>query len=230
MNTNNTPPTRNSKLETIYLSTAYLPPIQYISKFLISDDVQIDLEETFLKQSYRNRCTILGANGTQDLTIPVIKPDGNKTKSRDVQIEYRTNWQQVHWRAIVSAYNQSPFFEILEAEFAPLFEKKPTYLFDWNAMALELVGNSIEHRFKFNYTNSFIKPSEAKNDFRNCISPKPRLQKPGETFNAFKYHQVFEERHGFVPNLSIIDLLFNEGPQTISICRNSINLSSNPGY
>lgn len=210
--------------EPAILSTAYFPPVQYVTKFILHKEVICDYHETYLKQSYRNRCTILGANGALDLTIPVIKPNGNNTKTKDIQIEYVTNWQQLHWRAIVSAYNQSPFFEILQNEFEPCFNKEIKFLIDWNELLLNQVAQSVELKLKFQKSKEFIEMDESPYDFRNCISPKTRLQKPDGNFFPKPYHQVFSSKYDFIPNLSIIDLLFNEGPQLSSVCLNSIVL------
>lgn len=212
------PETRNE----VILSTAYLPPIQYFTKFIGNNKIVFDYHETFLKQSYRNRCTIFGANGLHDLSIPVIKPNGNRTQTKDIQLEHTTNWQQVHWKALVSAYMQSPFFEILEDEFKPYFTKKVKYLVDWNEQLLHQVAKSLDMALHFSLTDDYITAHEEEYDFRNCISPKPRLQKPDNTFVPKVYYQVFTERFGFQPNLSIIDLLFNAGPETVSVCLQSI--------
>ena len=205
----------------IFLSTAYLPPIQYFTKFFLGEEVVFDYHETFLKQSYRNRCTILGANGLLDLTIPVIKPDGNNTKTKDILIDYVTNWQHVHWKAIVSAYNQSPFFEVLAHEFEPYFNKKIKYLIDWNEQMLMQISKSLEIPIDFAIADDYIMDCEEEKDFRTCISPKPRLQKPDKRFIAISYYQVFSEKFGFQPNLSIIDLIFAVGPETVSVCMKS---------
>lgn len=206
----------------LILSTAYLPPIQYFTKFFLGEDVVFDYHETFLKQSYRNRCTILGGNGLLDLTIPVVKPNGNSTKTKDILIDYATNWQHIHWKAIVSAYNQSPFFEVLGHEFEPYFNKRIKYLTDWNEQLLGQISNSLDIAIDFSLSKEYVEDFIDKYDFRTCISPKPRLQKPDNRFKSYPYYQVFSEKFGFQPNLSIIDLLFTMGPETATICKKSI--------
>ena len=208
----------------LVLSTAYLPPIQYFSKFFLAKEIIFDYHETYLKQSYRNRCTIYGSHGPLDLSIPIIKPDGNSTKTKDILIEYTTNWQTVHWRAIVSAYNQSPFFEVLADEFEPYFHKNVKYLTDWNEMLLQQLTKSLEIDIQWKLAEDFILDIEEEQDFRTCISPKPRLQKPDNSFHPQNYYQVFIEKKGFQPNLSIIDLLFNMGSETTSVIKNSIKV------
>ena len=204
------------------LSTAYLPNIQYVSKFLGHKEVIIDVHETYQKQSFRNRTSILGANGKMDLTVPVIKQFGNRTKTRDILIEYETNWQSVHWKAIVSAYGHSPFFEIFEAELAPLFKKKTKYLVDFNRnILLQLFESLGKSDIQIIFSKKYILPEEKKFDFRDTIHPKKRMQSPDKNFKPPEYFQVFAEKHEFVSNLSFLDLVFNEGSQALFICQNS---------
>lgn len=208
--------------EPAILSTAYFPNIQYVSKLILHKKVIIDIHETYLKQSFRNRFQIDSANGLLDLSIPIIKPYGNRTKTKDIQIEYVTGWMQVHWRAIVSAYSNSPFFEIFEAELAPLYELKEKYLIDFNIKVLTQLFHSLDLDFNFEYSEAFIKPGDSSYDSRNSISPKKRLQVPDPTFSPKEYYQVFKVKNGFMPNLSFLDLMLNEGPESISLLRNSI--------
>lgn len=205
------------------LSTAYLPNIQYFSKFFLHKKVYIETEDTYLKQSYRNRCTIFGSNGKLDLSIPVIRPNGNKTKTKDVLIEYDTKWQLDHWRAIKSAYGNSPFFEIFEPEMAHIFESKEKYLIDFNEIALYQLFMSLGIEIKTYKTQSYFEPDNSVSyDYRDSIHPKNRMQKTDPFFKQNTYFQVFAGKLGFIPNLSFIDLMFNEGPQAIDICKKSI--------
>lgn len=201
------------------LSTSYFPNIQYISKLLLHRNAVIDIYETYQKQSFRNRFTIFGANGPQDLSIPVIKPNGNRTLTKDIIIEYETNWQLVHWRAIVSAYGHSPFFEIFEEELIHLFEKKEKFLIDLNQKILDQVQKSLGIKFNIGFSDSFIPLSDYPYDYRNTIHPKPRMVKPDNYFRSLPYFQVFADVHGNHINLSFIDLMFNEGAQAIDICK-----------
>lgn len=206
------------------LSTAYFPNIQYVSKLLLHNTCWVDIHETFQKQSFRNRCTIFGANGRQDLSIPVVKPKGNQTKTREVLIDYSTKWQLDHWRAIKSAYGNSPFFEIFEPEFAHLFEKEVKFLIDFNQQALSQLFNSLGHDFQLETTHKFIEEFEpVVFNYRDSIHPKKRMQKTDEYFNPVSYFQTFKEKHGFISNLSFIDLVFHEGPQAIDVCIKSIS-------
>jgi len=212
--------------EPVILSTAYFPNIQYISKFLLHTKVIVDIHETYPKQSYRNRCRIYGANGALNLSIPVIKPSGNETITKDIQIEYDTNWQKNHWRAIISAYGHSPFYEIFEEELHHLFHTKEKYLIDFNYKALMQVFYSLGVEFRIEYSKEYIKHDSINYDYRDIIHPKSRMQKPDRHYNFQTYFQVFSDKHGFIPNLSFLDLIFNEGPQALEICRECCTLKT----
>jgi hypothetical protein len=163
----------------------------------------------------------MGANGLQDLTIPVIKPDGNHTLTKDILIEYETNWQHVHWLAIVSAYGHSPFFEIFEAELIHLFEKKEKFLIDLNDKIVEQIAISLGIKFNITHSEKYIPNSNNNYDYRDSIHPKERMQKPDNYFKPLPYFQVFSNVHGHFPNISFIDLMFNEGSQAIDICKST---------
>lgn len=198
----------------ILLSSAYLGPIQYYSKIAQADQIIIEQYDSYQKQTYRNRCRVLAANGVSDLVIPVVKKSGEKTMMKDVEIDYATFWQNKHWRTIVSAYNSSPFFEYYSDDFLPFFEKKWKYLIDFNSELNALILELLEIETTCNYTKEFIKHFEG-SDFRTVISPKERFADEG--FVAVKYTQTFDEKYEFKPNLSVIDLLFNVGPESLSV-------------
>jgi hypothetical protein len=195
----------------VLLSTAYLAPIEYFA-LLYQQDCWVDVEEHYLKQSYRNRCVIASAQGPISLTIPVIKKNGNHTKVKDILISYSENWQQHHWRTIVSAYNQSPYFLYYQDELLPFYEKKYEYLAEFNLELTQLLLNLLEIETTIQKTSSFIS-SEQKGitDLRNRIHPKKESRIKFEN-----YIQVFSDRHEFIPNLSILDLLLNLGPESSS--------------
>ena len=205
----------------ILLSTAYLPPVQYLSKFLIHPAIWIETQENFIKQSYRNRTIILTANGPEPLIIPIEKGRSPKQKIIDLRISYDTNWQHIHWNAIVSAYNSSPFFEILEADFKPFYETKFEFLFEFNMELLKLVLDIMEVTPKIEFTKDFEKVTTTFSNYRESIHPKPKKSTDDSTFHPATYTQVFDDRFGFVPNLSIIDLLFNCGLESYEILTKS---------
>jgi hypothetical protein len=206
--------------DSILLSTAYLPNIQYFSKILSHKSIFIEAQENYQKQSYRNRAVILGANGPLDLVIPVIKPEGNHTPTNNILIDYTLPWQQTHWKSIISAYKNSPFFDIFEQELQPLFHRKEKFLLDLNLRILDKILDMAGVQKAYSLTEIYlVQTKDNFYDCRNSIHPKKRLQKPDKQFEPIPYFQVFSEKFGFIPNLSFIDLLFNEGPQAIYICR-----------
>ena len=196
-----------------YLSTAYLAPVQYYSKLALFDDIRIETEENYLKQTYRNRCLIASANGIQPLTVPVEKPKTVKASTRDIRVSNHGNWRHLHWNALVSAYNMSPFFEYYADDFRPFYEKKYNFLVDYNEALRDTICNLIDIKPKITHTKKYEFLVE--NDFRNMIDPRHPLE--DATFTPHAYYQVFNGKHGFLPNLSIVDLLFNMGPESILI-------------
>jgi hypothetical protein len=204
--------------KSLLLSTAYLPNIQYFSKFLTHREIIIEVNDTYQKQSFRNRTTILGANGPLDLVIPVKRPSGNYTRTRDVLLDYDMPWNKVHWKAIVAAYRRSPFFEFFEPEMAPFFNISFQFLMDWNHGLLDLILKSTGVTIDYKISEIYIQKQETL-DYRDSIHPKKRMQKADPDFNQTEYFQVFLRKFGFVPNLSFIDLLFNEGPQAVYLCK-----------
>lgn len=199
-----------------YISTAYLGPVQQYSKMFHFPEVLIETSENYLKQSYRNRCIIAGANGPLPLSVPIVKPDTLKCLTKDIRISDHGNWRHLHWNAIVSAYNSTPFFEYYEDDFAPFYEKKYEFLFDFNEELRMLICQLLDIQPQIQYTTSF--EADVENDFR-WISPKQDIADP--SFLLKPYYQVFQDKHGFLPNLSIIDLLFNTGNEGILILRDS---------
>lgn len=206
---------------TAILSTAYFPNIQYISKFVAFDELVLEQFENYQKQSYRNRCVIYGANGPMTLVVPVKKNSGTKTSIKEVLIDYDLKWQHQHWNSIYSAYKNSPFFDYYEDDFCVFFRGKEKYLFDLNTKINELILCLLRINVNFKLTQTYAENS-FNYDYRSSISPKPRLFKSDELFTAYPYPQVFSDKFGFKPNLSIIDLLFNIGPDSIEIIKKSI--------
>ena len=199
-----------------------MPPVQYIAKLLTHSLGKIEIHENYQKQSYRNRCIIYGANGPLPLVIPVKKTHGTKTRTKDIQLDYDTSWQKNHWRSITSAYNSSPFFEFYMDEFVPFYEKKEKFLIDFNTKLLHVILQNLEINTELSFTSSFNKTINEELDFRDKISPKPGKNIQDSHFIPRKYNQVFIGRRGFQENLSSIDLLFNEGPNSLQILKNSI--------
>lgn len=187
---------------------AYFPSIQYIKAFIKDQEREITLVCNYQKQTYRNRCSIYGANGRLNLVIPVQhKKVVAHQKDHEIKIMWEENWQKLHWRSIESAYRSSPFFEFYQDELKESFFKQPEKLSDFNLHLLKTILSLIEvattYSFKENYT-----PLSALEE--NLINAK---LKPLNSFPV--YQQVFAPKHGFISHLSILDLLFNEGPQSL---------------
>ncbi|MCK9411982.1 MAG: WbqC family protein [Prolixibacteraceae bacterium] len=214
----------------VLLSSAYLAPVQYITKLMDYDEVWVELSEHFLKQSYRNRCKILTANGQQSLSIPVTEGSNSKRIIREVAISYDHPWQKLHWRAIVSAYNNAPFFEYYAESFSPFYHtKKWQFLTDFNHDIQSVVLEELNLKCNIRVTETFLPPTwipPGTDDFRYSIHPKTNRQTDDDRFAPTVYMQVFQEKFGFTSNLSILDLLFNEGPMAVEILRKSIKSQS----
>ncbi|HRZ97830.1 MAG TPA: WbqC family protein [Paludibacter sp.] len=194
----------------IYLSIAYLAPVEYYVALNSAEKVIIEQHEHYIKQSYRNRCCIATPNGIMDLCIPVEK--SGKELIRDVRISVHTDWQTNHWRSIESSYNSSPFFEYYKDDLQPFYEKKWNFLWDFNIEIQTKILELLDMEPNIVWTDKFELKIETGLDLRNSIHPK------NESTNNFKpYYQVFEQKYGFRKNLSIIDLLFNMGNEALLI-------------
>ena len=220
------------------LSTTYFGPVQWYQKLYRYEEVEIEQWESFQKQTYRNRCLIATTQGIQALTVPVER--GTSPLIKDIRISDHGNWRHLHWNALVSAYGESPFFEYYQDDIRPFFEKRWEYLLDFNEAirekmcelldiqpkvkySLEFKVYSLEmntlvaEKSTINYKQSTInyKPSTINKeiDFREGIRPKHPMEDPD--FDPKPYYQVYQQKHGFLANLSVLDLLFNMGPEGI---------------
>lgn len=182
----------------------YFGPISYFSEIIKAENVKFEVHENFVKQTYRNRCYIQGANGKLRLAIP-MNHDGSR-KIKDLRVSKESNWKKEHFKSIVSAYKSSPFFDYYEDEIAQIYHQKIDFLLDFNLKTMEFIHSKLKLDLKFNQTESYEKVSE-KHDFRNKFNSK---KEPDGIFP--EYMQVFTEKLGFMPDLSILDLLCNEGP------------------
>ena len=208
-----------SEEQHIVLATSYFGPIQYFTKFLLPGKIVLEKHENYIKQSFRNRTIIFGANGLLILTVPVKRGSFHKVPIGELEIEYRDNWQDTHWRSIESAYRSTPYFEYYGDEIRSVFHLKTRYLLDLNGIILELMLDLLELKKDFGYTQSY-RQKKYYLDYREAIHPKKKV--PDPFFNPAQYPQAFQSRFGFKANLSILDLLFNAGPDAKTVLQNSI--------
>jgi hypothetical protein len=193
---------------TILIATAYYPPLNYLAECLRAGEILIEACETYRKQTCRNHCRIYGPNGVQLLTVPVTKPRGNHTKTREVRISYELPWQRLHWRSLTTAYNKSPYFLYYQDHFFTFFEKKHEFLVDLNDEILSWILGLLRVDKPVGFTDTFERIPCGATDLRSALVSKHT----GETGYFPVYAQPFSDRHGFIANLSFIDLLFNLGP------------------
>jgi hypothetical protein len=194
----------------VLLNTAYFPPVSYFSFIAAAGSVLIEREENYLKQTFRNRCDIYSANGQMSLIVPVLRGSFHKTPVKDIRIDYSKRWQQVHLGALVSSYRSSPFFEYFYNSVEKIISNRFTFLLDLNLASLEMAMEASGILKPVGYTSEFRTFTNEIWDKRDYVSPK---KDPGNFFSPLKkYNQVFEDRYGFISGLSILDLIFNTGP------------------
>lgn len=203
----------------ILIPSSYLGPIQQYAWMLRADTTYVEQYDHYQKQTFRNRCIIAAADGALPLTIPVEKYDGSKCPMKDIRISDHGNWRHLHWNALVSAYQATPFFEYYQDEFRPFYEKKFEFLIDFNEALDAKIFELIDLHPVIKRTIAYGEPA-AEVDLRSAITPKhPRED---SIFIPQPYYQVFQQKYGFLPNLSIVDLLFNMGPESLLVLRDSI--------
>ena len=198
------------------LSSTYFGPVQWYQKLAHSDTVYLEQHDHFIKQTYRNRCIIATTQGPQALTVPVESPQGlriDKTEMKDVRISDHGSWRHLHWQALQSAYGESPFFEFYADDLHPFFEKHWDYLFDFNLAITQKMCELLDIEPHIVLTEEYLQCPDDIIDYRDAIRPKHPL--PDAAFTPRPYYQVYQQKFGFLPNLSILDLLFNEGNEAV---------------
>ncbi len=197
-------------MNSILIHPTYFPSIATFVAIAKADKVVFEGCDSFQKQTYRNRMFMYDSNGKLPLTVPVVYSQKNRQLYKDIQISDDENWQDVHWKSIQSAYSSSPFFEFYEHDFQPLFTEKFQNLMDFNFKCLEVIYDCLELPFEFETSKIFEIHPENSIDYR--ILADNRKEKE-QDFKS--YVQVFDDKHGFIPNLSILDLICNEGPNSL---------------
>ena len=204
-------------MTTALLSTAYLAPVEYYTKLLAYDHILVEQYDHYAKQTYRNRCTIAAPDGPLALSVPTVKPDTPKCLTRDIRISDHGNWRHLHWNALESAYNHTPFFEYYKDDFRPFYEQKYEFLVDFNEALCQLVCSLLDISPRISRTTDYAAAPTNADDFRERIHPKKDFRTEDPDFVARPYYQVFQDRLGFLPNLSIVDLLFNMGSESLLV-------------
>lgn len=203
----------------ILLTTAYLPPVSYFALLYAANDVLIEQHEHYVKQTYRNRCLIAGPDGPLPLTVPVERGEG-KTATCNIRISEHGNWRHLHWNALVSAYENSPYFEYYADDFEKFYQGRTfDRLIDFNQALLQLVCDELSLSPRIALTQSYVTETD-RLDFRETLRPKSPSP---ACFKVQPYWQVFQERTGFQPDLSVVDLLFNLGPESRILLKKSID-------
>lgn len=207
--------------QSVLLSTAYLAPIPYYACLMHAPQIFVEQHEHYHKQTYRNRCRIVAANGMMDLSIPVVTC--NNQDIRKVEIDYSKPWQRQHWLSLEAAYRSTPFFEYYQDDLKPFYQQQDIkYLFDFNAQMQQTICDLIDLHPQTVLTQDFVLPAAEADclDLREAIHPKKNLPE-SLGYRSQKYTQVFEQQLGFVADMSIVDLLFNMGPESILCLRDS---------
>ncbi len=192
-------------MNNILIHPSYFPSISHFVAIAKADLVTFEIDDNFQKQTNRNRMYIYSPNGIQLLNIPIKHSKDAHQKTKDVKLETAFDWQKQHFKSLEAAYRTSPFFEYFEDDILPIFEQKHTFLMDLNYQTMEIVSKCLRLDFDFNETTEYFHNVQDKTDLRHLINGK----KDSSVFEP--YTQVFGEKHGYINNLSILDLLFNEG-------------------
>lgn len=200
-------------MKNVLLPVFYLPPVSWFSVFLDAEnEIVFEQFENFPKQTYRNRANIYGANGKLSLIIPINH--NGKRELKDIEISYREDWRNLHWKSIKTAYQSSPYFEFYEDKFRKIFDLKEKYLLDFNIKGLEILQQILKTEKAHSLNEEYIKNPEEIN-FREKFSAKL----PSE-FDMEEYYQTFTDKLGFLKDLSILDLICNKGPESLTYIKN----------
>ena len=199
----------------ILIHPNYFPNIHQFTQIIKANNILFEVSDNYQKQTFRNRTYIYGANGKLGLFIPVIHTHKNRELFKDVKISYDSNWMDLHLKSLQSAYRSSPYFEYFEDDFIKLYSKKEKFLVDFNIKCIKLISNLLNLDLDFKISNEYVEKTNDIIDLRDLSNARKEKK-----IDTPKYIQVFESKHGYINNLSIIDLIFSEGPNSVSLITN----------
>ena len=204
----------------ILIYPTYFPSISHFAAMVQAENIIFEVADNFQKQTNRNRTYIYSPNGIQLLNIPIKHPKESHPKTKDIKIETDFDWQKQHFKSLEAGYRSSPFFEFFEDDIRPLFEKQHTYLMDLNFEVLHALAHCFRMNLEFKTSTTYIPEVDTNSitDFRNLVNGKK------DTSSFDSYTQVFDDKHGFINNLSVLDLLFNEGKYAMDYLKNQLIL------
>lgn len=193
------------------LHPTYFPNIAHCVGLVNADKITFEVADNYQKQTFRNRTYIYGANGQLTLNVPVKHSHKNRQRYKEVRIANEDQWQQLHWKSLLSAYKTSPFFEYYEDDLRPLFYENQDYIMEFNFKCMMVIMDCIGYDLNYNQTSLYEKEPQQTQDLRNLVNARKPV-----SLNFEPYTQVFGSKHGFLNNLSVLDLLFNEGPNSLN--------------
>ena len=196
----------------ILIHPNYFPNIHQFTQIIKADNILFEVSDNYQKQTFRNRTYIYGANGKLGLFIPVIHTHKNRELFKDVKISYDSNWMDLHLKSLQSAYRSSPYFEYFEYDFIKLYSEKEKFLADFNIKCIKLISNLLDLDLDYKISNEYVEKTNDIIDLRDLSNARKEKK-----IDTPKYIQVFESKHGYINNLSILDLIFSEGPNSVSI-------------
>ena len=199
----------------ILIHPNYFPNIDQFTQIIKVNNILFEVSDNYQKQTFRNRTYIYGANGKLGLFIPVIHTHKQRELFKDVKISYESNWMDLHLKSLQSAYRSSPYFEYFEDDFIKLYSKKEKFLVDFNIKCIKLISNLLDIDLNFKISNEYIEKTNEIIDLRGLSNARKQ-----KTIEPPKYIQVFESKHGYLNNLSILDLIFSEGKNSVSLMNN----------
>ena len=199
----------------ILIHPNYFPNIHQFTQIIKANNILFEVSDNYQKQTFRNRTYIYGANGKLGLFIPVIHTHNNRELFKDVKISYDSNWMDLHLKSLQSAYRSSPYFEYFEDDFIKLYSEKEKFLADFNIKCIRLISNLLDLDLDYKISGEYVEKTNDIIDLRDLSNARKEKK-----IDTPKYIQVFESKHGYINNLSILDLLFSEGPNSVSLITN----------